>query len=123
MKLNNSVQGFTLIELLVVMTIAAILAAIALPQFSAYRERAFDLRAREDLRAVALAEEAYFLDAERYLSCDGAACHDLPGIARLSPGVSLSIEADAHSFVGTSHHPQGTGRVFTWDSDAGGLQE
>lgn len=34
-------NGFTLVELLTVVSIIAILAAIAIPQFSAYRERAY----------------------------------------------------------------------------------
>lgn len=113
--------GFTLIELLVVLTIVSIVSAIALPQYSAYRKRAFDLRALSDLRAVALAEEAYFLDYEKYLSCTNQSCHQLPGISTLSLGVSLGIQAGATDFTGTSTHPQGSGKTYQWDTAAGGL--
>ncbi len=115
--------GFTLIELLVVMGIVSALIAVALPRYAAYRANAFDTRAEIDLRSVAMAEEAYFLAHERYLSCSASTCAQLPGIQKLSEGVSLSIQASDTNFRGTASHPKGSGRVFSWDSALGGLVE
>jgi prepilin-type N-terminal cleavage/methylation domain-containing protein len=114
--------GFTLIELLVVIAIVSALVAVAVPQYSAYKKRAFDVRAQMDLRSVALAEEAYFLDAERYLSCADTGCTVLPGIRALSPGVTLEITATTSGFTGKANHSKGSGKVYTWNSDTGGMQ-
>ena len=121
--MNNTEAGFTLIELLVVMTIVAVLTAVAVPEYQAYRARSFDIRALSDLRNVAIAEEAYFLDTERYLSCTGDICSSLPGIAALSDGVNLEMLASATSFTGSSTHGQGSGKEYRWDSVAGGLMQ
>ncbi|MBM3333991.1 prepilin-type N-terminal cleavage/methylation domain-containing protein [Candidatus Sumerlaeota bacterium] len=59
-------HGFTLIELLIVVAIIAILAAIAVPNFLEAQVRAKVSRARSDMRAVAIAEEAYLLDWNTY---------------------------------------------------------
>src|SRR5438046_5843644 len=56
----QSESGFTLIELLVVVAIIGILAAIAIPQFWAYRKRGYEAQVKSDLRNAATAEEAYF---------------------------------------------------------------
>ena len=114
-------SAFTLIELLVVMTIIGILTAIAVPEYQSYRARSFDLRALSDLRNVAIAEEAYFLDSEQYLSCEGLSCSNLPGIVALSQGVSLQITATDTNFTGRASHRQGSGREYLWDSLQGGL--
>ena len=114
-------QGFTLIELLVVMGIVSALIAVALPRYSDYRANAFDARAEIDLRSVAMAEEAYFLENEKYLSCAGEACSQLPGIQKLSDGVALNITANETGFTGNASHPKGSGKTFSWDSTKGGM--
>ncbi len=64
-------KGFTLIELLVVIAIIGILAAIAIPQFAAYRRRAYDSDAKSAVKNMATAQEAYFVDSDTYTSTYG----------------------------------------------------
>ena len=64
-KIRNR-KGFTLIELLIVVAIIGILAAIAIPQFSAYRMKAFNSAAASDLRNLKTALESSYTDAQEY---------------------------------------------------------
>jgi len=59
-------KGFTLIELLVVVAIIGILAAIAIPQFAAYRNQSFCSRTESDVNNAMLAAEAYYTQWQVY---------------------------------------------------------
>lgn len=109
-------KGFTLIELLVVVAIIGILAAIAIPQFSAYRAQGFNARASSDLRNLATAAEAYFAANAAYTSDLGA----LEGFKQ-SPGVNITLSPGANSFTAQAQHTSGD-KVYDWDSANGGLQ-
>lgn len=64
--MTKSIYGFTLIELLIVVAIIAILAAIAIPNFLAAQTRAKVSRVEDEMRAMAIALESYYVDQNDY---------------------------------------------------------
>jgi type IV pilus assembly protein PilE len=59
-------QGFTLVELLIAMVIASILAAIAIPSYSAYIQKSRRTDAKSALLDLASLEERYFSTNNAY---------------------------------------------------------
>ena len=102
---NNNEKGFTLIELMIVIAIIGILAAIAIPQFSAYRTRSYNSAAQSDLRNCATAQEAYYVDHQTYT---GVATN-LVGTYGLqtSTNVVLTTAGSATGYTITAYHTSG----------------
>ena len=92
-------KGFTLIELLIVVVIIGILAAIAIPKFSATREKAYYAALKSDLKNLASQQEIYYADNYSY----STKAADL-GFVK-SEGVTLAIgEGDSDGWNATATH-------------------
>jgi type IV pilus assembly protein PilA len=110
-------KGFSLLELLVTVAIVSLLAAIAIPQFIAYRSRAVDSQMKGDLKNAALAMESYFAENKVYPTSLGAI---IAAGFNQTDGVALTIAVPTpSSFTITATKPSGTQPNFTFDSVTG----
>lgn len=92
-------KGFTLIELLIVVVIIGILAAIAIPKFSATREKAYYAAMKSDLKNLASQQEIYYADNYAYTTNVNAL-----GFSN-SEGVTVAIgTGDATGWSATAMH-------------------
>ncbi|WP_419938494.1 type IV pilin protein [Candidatus Palauibacter sp.] len=107
---RSGTEGFTLIELLIVVVIIGILAAIAIPQFTSTKEKAFDAAAQSDLRNMMTAEEAYFFNHQAYAAASVAAGGgaDLDGDGtrdfQASTNITLAVTAYTDGYRITAKH-------------------
>jgi len=105
-KLHRKDEGFTLIELMIVIAIIGILAAIAIPQFSAYRTRSYNSSAQSDVRNIATGQEAYYVDASTY-------ANNYTGLTGTSYGymqsgnVTVTVGGGASDYTITGYHGSG----------------
>ena len=91
-------QGFTLIELLIVLVIVGILSAIAIPQFSATREKAYFAAMKSDVRNLAAQQELYYATNYNYTS----ALTELGFVS--SEAVNVTSAASSSGWSATATH-------------------
>ena len=113
----RSESGFTLIELLVVVAIIGILAAIAIPQFAAYRKRGYEAQVKSDLRNAATAQEAYFANAFVYKG--GAMSSGTPTGYNQTNQVTMTAAVGTSTFLLTGTHALCTSVSWTFSSGNG----
>lgn len=94
----NAKQGFSLIELLVVLVIIGILAAIAVPQFTKAREKAYYAAMKADIRNLAAQQELYYATEYSYTS----SLKDLEFVS--SESVNVTAAASTSGWSATATH-------------------
>jgi len=98
-------KGFTLIELLIVVVIIGILAAIAIPKFSATREKAYFAAMKSDLKNLASQQEIYYSDTYTYSTVQANLAFTNSDAVMVSVGVATGSGWNATAY----HVALGTG--------------
>jgi prepilin-type N-terminal cleavage/methylation domain-containing protein len=96
-------SGFTLIEMLIVIAIVGLLASIAFPYYGQYKQRAYDVHARANLKTLWLTCNLYWQDNPKG-TCNIAAVTNTAYGFSTAVDVTLIGQGTKTSFNGTASH-------------------
>ena len=125
LRKHQNEKGFTLIELMVVIAIIGILAAIAIPQFAAYRNRSYMSELEKYAHTYANAQEAYYVDEDTY-TVGSLVDNTTYGVPTLKPYMVIgALAGDATSFsfrLSDTDHAITPNSFVVYRSASGGIQ-
>lgn len=91
---------------MIVIAIIGALAAIAIPQFTAYRKRSFNAAAKADARNLATAVEAYYVDNNTYVTSLSSLTGSSYAFVQ-SGSVEVGVTGGSNNYTITAFHNSG----------------
>ena len=122
-QLPGRARGFTLLELVVVMAVAAILAAIAIPNYSEYVMRSHRSAVQSFISDVASRQSQFFLDRRNYAATVAALNLTEPADITARYAVAIAVVAGppaGFQISATPIGPQATDRCGLLTIDQAG---
>ena len=117
LKKLEAEKGFTLIELLIVIAIIGILAAIAIPQLSAYKQRGYNSDTQDTLHNLYLSCKAFWADNGASSACAiadiNSTTYGFTASSEMTITIGTGTEAD---FVATAANSNSLGITYSVDS-------
>lgn len=99
-------KGFTLMEVMITMAILAILAAIAIPNYTAYIQRGYRADAKAAILQVAQWEERFRTETNNYTAAIPAGMAVVPPSGTQRYAVAVAVAAGQFTVTATAMGPQ-----------------